>query len=75
MKKQKKFDCVDMKNEIQKRMLSEMEGMSNEEMHRYLHERIVDDPKIMAFHRASKPSPSRVGARATSDVEGEPRSA
>ena len=42
--KKKGFDCVQMKHEIQQRLLKETEGLSLEERHRRFEERIAANP-------------------------------
>ncbi len=40
MKNEKKFDCVQMKNDIQARLWKEYEGMSVEEIRKNIHEKL-----------------------------------
>jgi hypothetical protein len=49
MKKKKKFDCVQMKNEIQRRILKEREEFSEQEQRRRARERISADPVLGPF--------------------------
>ena len=44
MKKIKKFDCVQMKNEIQQKILREIEGLSLEQRRKRTEKRIASDP-------------------------------
>ena len=49
MKQDKKFDCVQMKIEIQERLLREIADLGEEEAARLRHERLVHDPILGAF--------------------------
>ena len=49
MKQDKEFDCVQMKTEIQERLLREMADLGEEEAARLRHERLVHDPILSAF--------------------------
>ena len=49
MKQDKKFDCVQMKIEIQERLLREIADLGEEEAARLRHERLVHDPILSAF--------------------------
>ena len=42
----KKFDCVQMKHEIQQRLLAEMAGLSPEDRRHLTEERISSDPVL-----------------------------
>jgi hypothetical protein len=55
----KKFDCVQMKHEIQKKIMKEMEGLSQEEIDRRTEESIMADPILGPFlrkHRRNNPA-------------------
>ena len=47
--KAKKFDCVDMKHEIQQQLLNEMKGLKPKEQRRIAEERILADPILGPF--------------------------
>jgi len=49
LKQDKKFDCVQMKTEIQERLLREIADLGEEEAARRRHERLVHDPILRAF--------------------------
>ena len=49
MKQVKEFDCVQMKTEIQERLLREIAELGEEEAARLRHERLVHDPILGAF--------------------------
>ena len=49
MKKDKEFDCVEMKWEIQRQIAEETKGMSDEEAHAYLWKDVLDDPILGPF--------------------------
>jgi len=49
LKQDKKFDCVQMKTEIQERLLREIAELGEEEAARLRHERLVHDPILGAF--------------------------
>jgi len=51
MKKQKKFDCVVMKWEIQKKMAEEFSDISEVDAHKIQHERISRNPRLGPFLR------------------------
>ncbi len=42
--KKKTFDCVEMKDEIQRRVLQDMAGLTREQERRRTEERILSDP-------------------------------
>ena len=44
MKKNKTFDCVEMKRRIQEKIYEETKGMNHEEFTAYMHKRIADGP-------------------------------
>ena len=46
MMKEKRFDCVRMKHEIQQRIREENEGLSQEERRRRTEEAILADPVL-----------------------------
>ena len=47
----KKFDCVEMKNEIQRKRQAEFEGLSLEEQKALMHRRILSDPILSPMYR------------------------
>ncbi len=49
--KKKKFDCVEMKNDIQRKLLKEMKGLSPDEQCRFTEKRIQSDPILGPFWR------------------------
>jgi hypothetical protein len=49
LKQDKKFDCVQMKTEIQERLLREIAELGEEEAARLRRERLVHDPILGAF--------------------------
>lgn len=49
MKKSKKFDCVQMKWEIQQRILAERRNLEPAEARRIEHEQIEQDPVLGPF--------------------------
>lgn len=49
MKQDKKFDCVQMKIEIQERLLREIAELGEEEAARRRRDRLVHDPILGAF--------------------------
>ena len=49
MKQDKKFDCVQMKTEIQERLLREIAELGEEEAARLRRERLLHDPILGAF--------------------------
>jgi hypothetical protein len=51
MKVEKKFDCVEMKAEIQERLLREVAELGEEEAHRRRAERLARDPILGSFLR------------------------
>ncbi len=44
MKKDKQFDCVEMKRRIQEQIYEETKGMDHEEFTAYMRKRIADGP-------------------------------
>ena len=66
MKKDKTFDCVEMKWEIQERHRREVDAHGKEEAERRRWQRVLDDPVLGAFVRAN-PAKSRGGARESSE--------
>lgn len=56
--KKKKFDCVQMKHELQARILREFKGLSPEEQRRRTLERINADPLLGPFWRKAKENQS-----------------
>ena len=56
--KEKKFDCVKMKHDIQQQLMKEFEGLSPEEQWRLTEERILADPYLgPVWKRARKIHP------------------
>jgi hypothetical protein len=51
MKPGKEFDCVEMKAEIQERLLREVAELGEEEAHRRRVERLSRDPILVSFLR------------------------
>jgi hypothetical protein len=60
LKQDKNFDCVQMKTDIQGRLLREIAELGEEEAARLRHERLVHDPILGAFldRKAADASPS-----------------
>jgi len=50
MKKNKKFDCVEMKNEIQAKIFADIKGMTLEEENEYRRKKIESSP-MAAFYK------------------------
>lgn len=44
MDKKKTFDCVEMKNEIQRKLRAEYEGLSDEERRERMRKKLLADP-------------------------------
>ncbi len=61
--KTKPFDCVEMKNQIQAELLSEYEGLSEDEIRKRRHDRIHADPILSNLV-------NRVGARDVEKIHG-----
>ena len=62
MKRAKDFDCVEMKWDIQQRLLAEFHGMSREEVREDQHRRIAADSLLGPFLRkvpTCSPTPTR----------------
>ena len=55
MKRQKTFDCVEMKHEIQKKIVEEFGMMNDEEAHRIQMEQISGNPILGQFLNTLKP--------------------
>jgi len=53
--KNKKFDCVKMKWDIQKQILRESAGLSDEDARKAQMERILKSPVLGAFYRKLRP--------------------
>ena len=53
----KKFDCVEMKREIQQEILKEMSSLSPEEQRRRTEEQILSDPLLAPFWQKARRSP------------------
>ncbi len=51
MPKIKSFDCVEMKNEIQREMLEKYEGLTPEEIRREQRSEIENDPILGPLYR------------------------
>lgn len=49
MSKEKKFDCVQMKWDIQSQMLREFSGMSDEEAHKIQMAEVMQNPVLGPF--------------------------
>lgn len=49
MKKNKKFDCVEMKWEIQQKIEKEYSGMTDKEKYEKIYERIKNSPELSKF--------------------------
>lgn len=49
MKKNKKFDCVQMKWDIQKQIQKEYAGLSDQEAHRIQMEKVMKNPILGPF--------------------------
>jgi hypothetical protein len=66
LKPEKPFDCVQMKTEIQERLLREVTELGEEEAARLRRERVVHDPILGAFlgriERSSGPDAERTPA-------------
>jgi hypothetical protein len=52
MKRQKKFDCVEMKWKIQQKLRKQYAGMTEEEARRAQREKVMRDPILGPFLRA-----------------------
>lgn len=59
MNKEKKFDCVRMKDEIQAKHLKEYEGLSDAEIHELRRKKIEADPVLGPIYKKRR-SVSRV---------------
>ena len=51
MKKEKKFDCVRMKDEIQAKLLKEYDGLSDDEIHELRRKKIEADPVLGPIYK------------------------
>jgi hypothetical protein len=56
--KRKKFDCVQMKHEIQQHIMKELKGLSPEEQRRWTEEHISKDPILGPFWRRARRTPT-----------------
>jgi hypothetical protein len=56
MKPEKEFDCVEMKAEIQERLLREVAELGEEEAHKRRAERLSRDPILSSFLRTKMAS-------------------
>ncbi len=65
--KKKKFDCIRMKDEIQKTILDEIKGLTAEERRKRTAERISSDPILGPIWREGK----RISAKQHSTTEKE----
>ena len=54
MKPEKEFDCVEMKTEIQERLLREVAELGEEKARRRRAERLSHDPILGSFLRTTK---------------------
>jgi hypothetical protein len=64
MKEKKGFDCVQMKWDIQQRLLHEFQGMGHEEIRRAQQQRIAADPLLGPFlQKIAVSSPTSVQSR------------
>lgn len=64
--KEKTFDCVKMKHDIQQQILQEMSALSPEDQRRVTEERILADPILGPFWRRAR----RVHRHDTTDQQG-----
>ena len=60
MKPKKKFDCVQMKNEIQAKILKQLEGLSPEQARQAKRSLVEKDPVLADFAKRMTPSPQTV---------------
>ena len=51
MKKDKKFDCVQMKRDIQRQIQKEYAGLSEQEAHRIQRESVMQNPILGPFYK------------------------
>ncbi len=58
--KEKEFDCVKMKREIQRRLQKQLAGLSAAEAERFSLERILSDPALAKMWREAKRHPTSV---------------
>lgn len=58
MKKNKKFDCVEMKNEIQAKIYEEIKGMTLAEENEYRRKKIESGPMADLYKKLRAKSPS-----------------
>lgn len=65
MKRDKDFDCVEMKWEIQRRLHEEFAGMSPEEARHATRNRIEQDPVLGPFLREVKNAEPRTARKET----------
>jgi hypothetical protein len=64
MKSPKPFDCVQMKSDIQRRLLDEFQRLSADELRRAQQQRIAADPLLGPFlQRVAASSPASVRSR------------
>jgi hypothetical protein len=52
--KKKTFDCVEMKNEIQRKLQAEYEGLTLEERKALMEKRILSNPALAPLYLRSK---------------------
>ena len=70
MKVAKEFDCVQMKAEIQERLLSEIAGVGEEEAGKRRKERLLADPILGRFLRAKMAPQKEPAERAPCSLSG-----
>ena len=68
----KDFDCVQMKHEIQQRLLEEMKGFSIEEEIRWTKELIASDPVLGPFWKKARRIQSEDSSPSEDDGKQEP---
>jgi len=54
MKKDKKFDCVKMKWDIQQKIMKEFSGMPDEQAHKIQMERVSKSPILGDFYKKTR---------------------
>lgn len=64
--KEKQFDCVKMKREIQQRLQQELAGLSALEAERVALERILSDPALARLWKNAKRCPASVPGTSSS---------
>jgi len=58
MTKNKKFDCVRMKWDIQKELAKEFSGMSDAQAHKIQMDRVIQNPILGPFYKKTRRSTS-----------------